>query len=262
MWSMCVRRWTIFRPFRVTVTSESKRLFRDGSVRVAVLESDAWFRCNVSEPVHRKARVGRDSRWQPNMAATQAESQRSEASVDQTPSEQHSESRNALLQNGTDKTVGRVPPDGVVNTKSKSPMSDPGQPRDGGEAPGHDRAGERPPPEQYPPYRYSEGADPYYAPRPGFPGKPRPPPPQQQQQRFFQGQPGGQTAGPTPTLNSLLQSSGAPPHRYPNSYEQPPAGYGPAPGWPPPRPMPPYNPQANPYRNSTVSFVFFVVLSL
>ncbi|XP_072933275.1 trithorax group protein osa isoform X3 [Epargyreus clarus] len=181
------------------------------------------------------------------MAATQAESQRSEPNVDQNPSEQLSESRNALLQNGTDKTVGRVPPDGVVNTKSKSPMSaDPGQPRDAGEAPGHDRPGERPVPDQYGQYRYPEGADPYYPARPGFPGKPRPPP----QQRFFPGQAVSQAPGPTPTLNSLLQSSGAPPHRYPNSYDQPPAGYGPAPGWPA-RPMPPYNPQGAPYRNST-----------
>ncbi|KOB76818.1 Uncharacterized protein OBRU01_05075 [Operophtera brumata] len=185
------------------------------------------------------------------MAATQAESQRSEANLEQSPSEQHSESRNALLQNGTDKSVGRVPPDGVVNTKSKSPMSaDPGQPRDG-EPLGLERGGERPGPEQYAQYRYPDGADPYYAQRPGFPGKPRPPGPQQP--RFFPGQAVPQAPGPTPTLNSLLQSSGAPPHRYPNSYEQPPAGYGPGPGWPPPRPMPPYNPQGSPYRNSTVS---------
>ncbi|KAL0868394.1 hypothetical protein ABMA27_007907 [Loxostege sticticalis] len=183
------------------------------------------------------------------MAATQAESQRSEANVEQSPTEQLSESRNALLQNGTDKSIGRVPPDGVVNTKSKSPMSaDSGQPRDGGEPPGHDRTGERPVPDQYGQYRYPEGADPYYSARPGFPGKPRPPP--QQGPRFFPGQV-SQAPGPTPTLNSLLQSSGAPPHRYPNSYDQPPAGYGPAPGWPPPRPMPPYNPQGSPYRNST-----------
>ncbi|XP_035452854.1 trithorax group protein osa isoform X5 [Spodoptera frugiperda] len=183
------------------------------------------------------------------MAATQAESQRSEANVEQNPSEQLSESRNALLQNGTDKSVGRVPPDGVVNTKSKSPMSaEPGQPRDSGEAPGHDRGVDRPVTDQYGQYRYPEGADPYYAPRPGFPGKPRPPP---QQPRFFPGQAVSQAPGPTPTLNSLLQSSGAPPHRYPNSYEQPPAGYGPAPGWPQHRPMPPYNPQGSPYRNST-----------
>ncbi|XP_063361134.1 trithorax group protein osa-like [Cydia amplana] len=183
------------------------------------------------------------------MAATQAESQRSDTNVDQTPSEQLSESRNALLQNGTDKSVGRVPPDGVVNTKSKSPMSgEPGPPRDGGDAPGHDRIADRPPGDLYGQYRYPDGTDPYYAQRPGFGGKPRGPPPQQ---RFFPGQPTSQAPGPTPTLNSLLQSSGAPPHRYPNSYEQPPAGYGPGPGWPPPRPMPPYNPQANPYRNST-----------
>ncbi|CAD0204880.1 unnamed protein product [Chrysodeixis includens] len=182
------------------------------------------------------------------MAATQAESQRSEINVEQNPSEPLSESRNALLQNGTDKSVGRVPPDGVVNTKSKSPMSaEPGQPRDSGETPGHDRGGERPVTDQYGQYRYQEGADPYYAPRPGFPGKPRPPP---QQPRFFPGQAVSQAPGPTPTLNSLLQSSGAPPHRYPNSYEQPP-GYGPAPGWPQHRPMPPYNPQGSPYRNST-----------
>ncbi|XP_069361885.1 trithorax group protein osa isoform X3 [Maniola hyperantus] len=182
------------------------------------------------------------------MAATQAESQRTDANVDQNPSEQLSESRNALLQNGTDKSVGRVPPDGVVNTKSKSPMSaDPGPPRDAGEAPGHERSGERPLPDQYGSYRYPEGADPYYSQRPGFPGKPRPPP----QQRFFPGQAASQAPGPTPTLNSLLQASGAPPHRYANSYEQPPGGYGPAPGWPPPRPMPPYNPQGSPYRNST-----------
>lgn len=194
------------------------------------------------------------------MAATQAETQRTEANVDQSPSEQLSESRNALLQNGTDKTVGRVPPDGVVNTKSKSPMStDTGQARDGGEAPGHDRGGDRPGPDQYGQYRYPDAVDPYYSQRPGFPGKPRPPPPQQ---RFFPGQPTSQAPGPTPTLNSLLQSSGAPPHRYPNSYEQAPSGYGPAPGWPPPRPMPPYNPQGNPYRNSTVSFycLFYQIL--
>ncbi|XP_047510801.1 trithorax group protein osa isoform X2 [Pieris napi] len=178
------------------------------------------------------------------MAATQAESQRSEATVDQSPSEQLSESRNALLQNGTDKSVGRVPLDGVVNTKSKSPMSvEAGQPRDGGEAPGHDRPGA----DQYGAYRYPEGADPYYSPRPGFPGKPRPP----QQQRFFPGQAVSQAPGPTPTLNSLLQSSGVPPHRYPNNYDQPQGAYGPTPGWPPPRPMPPYNPQGGPYRNST-----------
>ncbi|XP_039759780.1 trithorax group protein osa-like isoform X6 [Pararge aegeria] len=182
------------------------------------------------------------------MAATQAESQRSDANVDQTPSEQLSESRNVLLQNGTDKSAGRVPPDGVVNTKSKAPMSaEPGPPRDAAEAPGHERGGERPLPDQYGSYRYPEGADPYYSQRPGFPGKPRPPP----QQRFFPGQAVTQAPGPTPTLNSLLQSSGAPPHRYANSYDQPPGGYGPAPGWPPPRPMPPYNPQGSPYRNST-----------
>ncbi|VVD05942.1 unnamed protein product [Leptidea sinapis] len=182
------------------------------------------------------------------MAATQAESQRSETNVDQGTPEQLNESRNALLQNGTDKSVGRVPLDGVVNTKSKSPMSvEAGQHRDAGEVPGLERGGERPGPEQYGAYRYAEGADPYFAQRPGFAGKPRPPP----QQRFFPGQAVSQAPGPTPTLNSLLQSSGAPPHRYPNSYEQPPAGYGPNPGWPPPRPMPPYNPQGSPYRNST-----------
>lgn len=191
------------------------------------------------------------------MAATQAESQRSEANVEQSPSDQLTESRNVLLQNGTDKSLGRVQPDGIVNTKSKSPMSaDPGQPRDAGEALGHERGGERPGPDQYGQYRYPEG-DPYYSQRPGFPGKPRPPPPQQQ--RFFPGQPASQAPGPTPTLNSLLQSSGAPPHRYPNSYEQAPAGYGPAPGWPSQRPMSPYaNPQGNPYRNSTVSTPNFV----
>lgn len=188
------------------------------------------------------------------MAATQAETQRTETNVEHNLSDQHAESR-GLLQNGTDKAVGRVLPDGVVNTKSKSPMSaEPGPPRDGAEAPGHDRPVDRPPHDQYGGYRYPEGADPYYGQRPGFPGKPRPqgPPPQQQQQRFFPGQGPPQAPGPTPTLNSLLQSSGAPPQRYPNSYDQPPAGYGPAPGWPPPRPMPPYNPQA-PYRNSAVS---------
>lgn len=183
------------------------------------------------------------------MAATQAESQRSEANLDQNPTDQLGESRNVLLQNGTDKSVGRVPPDGIVNTKSKSPMSaESGQPRDGAEAPGHDRGVERPLPEQYSQYRYPEGSDPYYGQRPGFPGKARPPLPQQ---RFFPGQAVSQAPGPTPTLNSLLQSSGAPPHRYPNSYEQPPGGYGPAPGWPPR--MPPYNPQNSPYRNSAVS---------
>lgn len=193
------------------------------------------------------------------MAATQAETQRSEANVEQNPSEQLSESRNALLQNGTDKSVGRVPPDGVVNTKSKSPMSgEPGQPRDSGELPGHDRGLERPVTDQYGQYRYAEGADPYYAQRPGFPGKPRPPP---QQPRFFPGPAGSQAPGPTPTLNSLLQSSGAPPHRYPNSYEQPPAGYGPGPGWPQHRPMPPYNPQGSPYRNSTVSGCILLLIS-
>lgn len=218
----------------------------DGSVFVAVLQSDARFRCNISEPVDRKRR---DGRYQPNMAATQAESQRSEANVEQSPAEQLSESRNVLLQNGTDKSIGRVPPDGVVNTKSKSPMSaDSGPPRDTGDAPGHDRPVDRPVTDQYGQYRYPEGGD-YYSPRAGFPGKPRPPP---QQPRFFPGQV-SQAPGPTPTLNSLLQSSGAPPHRYPNSYEQPPAGYGPAPVWPPPRPMSPYNPQGGPYRNSTVS---------
>lgn len=193
------------------------------------------------------------------MAATQAESQRSEPSVDQSPTDQHSESRNALLQNGTDKIVGRVPPDGVVNTKSRSPMSaDSGPPRDGSEAPGHDRGGDRPPPDQYGQYRYPEGGDPYYGQRPGFPGKARPPPPQQ---RFFPGQAVSQAPGPTPTLNSLLQSSGAPPHRYPNSYDQPPSGYGPAPGWPP-RPMPPspYN-QNSPYRNSSVSTIFIILIN-
>lgn len=196
--------------------------------------------------------MSKDGRCQPNMAATQAESQRNEVNVEQNSSEQLGDSRNVLLQNGTDKTVGRVPPDGVVNTKSKSSMSaDQGQPRDGGEAPGHDRGGDRPGPDNYAPYRYPDGADPYYGQRPGFPGKPRPPGPQQA--RFFPGQAVSQAPGPTPTLNSLLQSSGAPPHRYPNSYEQPPAGYGPGPGWPPQRPMPPYNPQGNLYRNSTVS---------
>lgn len=208
---------------------------------------------------------GRDGCRGQNMAATQAETQRAETNVEQNPSDQHAESR-GLLQNGTDKAVGRVPADGV-NTKSKSPMSaESGPPRDGPEVPGHDRPLERPPHDQYGGYRYPEGVDPYYGQRPGFPGKPRPqgPPPQQQQQRFFPGQGPPQAPGPTPTLNSLLQSSGAPPQRYHNSYDQPPAGYGPAPGWPPPRPMPPYNPQA-PYRNSAVSCywltdVFFYVL--
>ncbi|GBO99623.1 hypothetical protein EVAR_753_1 [Eumeta japonica] len=186
------------------------------------------------------------------MAATQAESQRTETNVEQGATEQLSESRNALLQNGTDKSVGRLPPDGIVNTKNK-PMSGEAPHRDGDAA-----ALERPMPDQYP-YRYPEG-DPYYAPRPGFPGKPgvRPPP---QQQRFFHGQAVSQAPGPTPTLNSLLQASGAPPHRYPNSYDQPPAGYGTTPAWPPPRPMPPspYNPQPSPYRNSSVSLYYSII---
>lgn len=157
------------------------------------------------------------------MAATQAETQRGDAGGDQPSAEQSADPR-GLLQNGTDK-AGRAA-DGVSNAKSESP-----------EAPPSDQFG----------YRYSEGD--YYGPR-GFPGKARPPP--QQQQRFFPGQAVSQAPGPTPTLNSLLQASGAP-HRYPNSYEP---GYPPAPppAWPP-RAMPPapYNPQPQPYRNSTVS---------
>ncbi|XP_062714547.1 trithorax group protein osa-like isoform X2 [Aedes albopictus] len=118
--------------------------------------------------------------------------------------------------------------------------------------------------QQYPRYHHDPNmppggpADPYAHYRMGAApgGKPgsmippsRPPP-----QRYMQGpgpgqppqHPGGQTQGPTPTLNSLLQSHPPPPphggqHRYPNSYDPnqpqqqqtpPPPGPGQPPGQP------------------------------
>lgn len=184
------------------------------------------------------------------MAATQAETQANDANSDRVagngPPDQHSDSRNTPLQNGTDKNVNRALSVDGVNTKAKSPMAgEPGQFQGRGDA----EPGAHDPHYQY--RGYGEG-DMYggYAPRPGFPGKvPRQPhtaQPLQPPQRFLSGQSISQPTGPTPTLNSLLQSGGGPPLRYPNSYDQPSAPY---PGWGPhpPRPMAPYSPQ--PYRN-------------
>ncbi|XP_037923091.1 trithorax group protein osa isoform X4 [Hermetia illucens] len=159
-----------------------------------------------------------------------------------------------------------------------------GPPGSGGpENPNKDDPYGPPPPHPYGRYHHPHdpnvGPDPYG--RYGHPGmqpggKPGIMPPNRPPQRYIPGQP---PQGPTPTLNSLLQSHPPPPHgpqhRYPNSYGDPqqqpqqpgqqqqqppgpqqqqqqpgqqppppPQSYGPQQGWaPPPRP---YSPQLGP----------------
>ncbi|XP_026475128.1 trithorax group protein osa isoform X4 [Ctenocephalides felis] len=187
------------------------------------------------------------------MAATQAESQQNDMSSESAPPDQNSDSRNNVLQNGTDVNSARsvVSSDSGSNTKRKSPVgNEMSLYGDGGDsqAPGAlltDR--EDSVYGQYARY-HDPNADPYVA-RGGKPGMPPVRPPQ----RYLSGQSISQPTGPTPTLNSLLQSHpGAPPsHRYLNSYEQSPYG---AQGWVPLPPRP-YSPQqlgpGQPYRNTS-----------
>ncbi|XP_063707562.1 trithorax group protein osa isoform X3 [Culicoides brevitarsis] len=112
-------------------------------------------------------------------------------------------------------------------------------------------------PPNRPPQRYMPGQGPPPPPQQG-----NPPPPSQGAPPNAQGQAPqapGQQQGPTPTLNSLLQSQGnpqqqpQPPHqRYPNSYDPnqqqpPPQGYGQQ-NWGP-QPPRPYSPQMNPQQS-------------
>lgn len=190
------------------------------------------------------------------MAATQAETQQNDMSSESVPPDQNSETRNNVMQNGTDVNSARsvVSGDSGLNTKGKSPvgneMSLYGDGGDSQQSSGALLAADRDDSVygQYARY-HDPNADPYGGARAGKPGMPSVRPPQ----RYLSGQSISQPTGPTPTLNSLLQSHpGAPPsHRYLNSYEQSPYG---TQGWVPLPPRP-YSPQqlgpGQPYRNTS-----------